>query len=511
MIPKKLKALVLEDSESDALVAIGNLSLAGFAPDFKRVETEKELENALKNDTWEVILADYNLPDYCALDALKLVQRLKLDIPFIVISGAIGDETAVSAMKAGAHDYLMKGNLARLAPVVSREIKEAKARARQRKNESIARETEMRYRLLWESSPDAVVLLNAEGVICLVNPAMKKVFGYEPRELMGWRLQQLQPGDLSPLQNPTLTCSLGPDRGKSFYSRPYETLGLRKDGAQIHIEIAFGEYQMNEVYWFVAFIRDISQRKLAEEQLREQKKKLEVAGEIQERLFPDKAPDLPGYDLAGRSLPADSTGGDYYDYLPMVNGDLGIVIGDVTGHGLGAALLMAETRAYLRILTHNRVDSGDILTRANRVISEDVGFGMHVTMTFLRLELESRRLHYNNAGHPDGFIISRDGEIQKRISSQAMPLGIYSKSEYVSSDQTILHPGDLVVILTDGFLEAENKNGEDFGESNVLKVIQENRDLTAAEIVQALFDATKAFIEGAPLKDDWTLVILKVL
>ena len=88
---------------------------------------------------------------------------------------------------------------------------------------------------------------------------------------------------------------------------------------------------------------------------------------------------------------------------------------------------------------------------------------------------------------------------------------MYAKTEYVSSDQTILHPGDLVVILTDGFLEAENKKGEDFGESNVLKVIQENRDLTAAEIVQALFNATKAFIEGAPLTDDWTLVILKVL
>ncbi len=511
MSPKKLQVLVLEDSESDALIAIGNLAVAGFVPDFKRVETEQELERALKSGKWDVILADYNLPDYSALDALRLVQKHKLDIPFIVISGAIGDETAVSAMKAGAHDYLMKGNLARLAPVVTRELNEAKVRSNQRKQAEIARQTELRYRLLWESSPDAIILLNAEGMICLVNPATKHVFGFEPHEIIGKRLENLQPGDLSPVNNPTLTCSLGNNRGKSFYSQTCETMGITKDGKEIHIEIAFGEVQMNQEYWFAAFIRDISQRKKAEAELSEQRQQLEVAGEIQERLFPEKAPDLPGFDLAGRSLPADSTGGDYYDFLPMVNGDLGIVVGDVTGHGLGAALLMAETRAYLRILTHNRVDSGDILTRANKVIAEDVSFGMHVTMMLLRLELETRRLHCNNAGHPDGFIIAKDGDIRRRIRSQAMPLGMFDAAEYVSSDDIILNHGDLVVALTDGFMEAENPSGEDFGEDRVLKVIQDHRDCSAQEIVEAIFRETNAFVDGAPIKDDWTLVILKVL
>ena len=102
---------------------------------------------------------------------------------------------------------------------------------------------------------------------------------------------------------------------------------------------------MNEKYWFAAFIRDITQKKEAEEELREQRQQLKVAGEIQERLFPDKSPKLDGFDLAGLPMPADPTGGDYYDYLPMVNGALGIVVGDVNGHGLGAALLMAENPA----------------------------------------------------------------------------------------------------------------------------------------------------------------------
>lgn len=509
MSPKKLQVLILEDSESDALIAVGNLAVAGFVPDFKRVENEQELKRALKSQEWDVILADYNLPDYSALDALKLVQESHLDIPFIVISGAIGDETAVSAMKAGAHDYLMKGNLARLAPVVAREMKEAKVRKRQKQQEKSIRETEVRYRLLWESSPDAVVLLNEEGVIMLVNPALNRVFGYDPLDIIGKRLEDLQPATLSPLLNPTLTCSLNDNR-KSIFSQTCETLGLRKDGKEIHIEISFGEVAMNDKYWFAAFIRDITQKKEAEEELREQRQQLKVAGEIQERLFPEKSPQLDGFDLAGLSMPADSTGGDYYDYLPMVNGDLGIVVGDVTGHGLGAALLMAETRAYLRILTHNRVDVGDILTRANNVIAEDVSFGMHVTMMFLRLELQSRRLFYNNAGHPDGFILDRNGEVRRRICSQAMPLGIFPGTEYVSCESLELQSGDMVVALTDGFLEAQNIQGEEFGEDRVLSIIRENLECPAGEIVKSVFDATKSFVKNMPITDDWTLVIMKV-
>src|SRR5688500_14143257 len=110
-----LRVLVVEDSEFDARILINMLKKGGYDPVFERVETRPAMETALKNKTWDVILSDYNMPEFSAPDALKLLQETGLDLPFIIVSGGIGEDTAVAAMKAGAHDYLMKGNLARLA------------------------------------------------------------------------------------------------------------------------------------------------------------------------------------------------------------------------------------------------------------------------------------------------------------------------------------------------------------------------------------------------------------
>ena len=137
-----LRALIVEDSQFDAQMMVSILRKGGYDVVFDRVETSEAMQAALTGKLWDIVLADYNLPEFNAPAALTLLQQSGLDLPFIIVSGGIGEDIAVASMKAGAHDYLMKGNLNRLAPAIEREL---------------------RYRLLWESSPDAVLLMDSES------------------------------------------------------------------------------------------------------------------------------------------------------------------------------------------------------------------------------------------------------------------------------------------------------------------------------------------------------------
>ena len=193
-----LRVLIVGDAEFDAQVLVCHLRNGDYDPLCERVETADQLHAALENKSWDIILADYNLPNFSALEALKILQAHRLDVPFIIVSGGIGEDTAVAAMKAGAHDYVMKGNLPRLIPAVDRELREASNRAAKRKATEALRESELRYRLLWETATDAVILIDTESKIHFANPAVEKVFGYTPPEVINCPLALCSPSASGP-------------------------------------------------------------------------------------------------------------------------------------------------------------------------------------------------------------------------------------------------------------------------------------------------------------------------
>ena len=507
---KPLRVLVIEDSEFDAKMLINLVRHGGYEVTWRRVESAEAMQEALGSQEWDLVFSDHEMPHFSAPEALRLLQETGRDLPFLIVSGGIGEAVAVAAMKAGAHDYLIKGQLGRLVPAVERELREAANRRARRQAELSLRESEMRYRLLWENSPDAVVLMDEAGAIRFVNPAVSQVFGYAPEELSGKSFMVLQPADL-PVDVPHgICCAWHPDSGVSK-SQMIETLGLDRTGRLIHIEIGFSNMRMEDRDWTVAFIRDITARKEAEQALRENEEQFRVAREIQQHLFPKAAPNIPGYDIAGVSYSAEATGGDYFDYMPMNNDGLGIVVADVVGHGLGPALLMAETRAYLRIVALNREKTGDVLTRANRVIAEDVGSERFVTLLLARLDAAVRTLYYTNAGHPAGYLLGSNGEVKVALKRTGVPLGIRPDTVYADSPCIHLEPGDLLILVTDGCEETMSPDNDVFGDHRILEAVRTSAHLPAAQILAALFERVRAFAQGGPQLDDLTAVVLKVL
>ena len=235
--------------------------------------------------------------------------------------------------------------------------------------------------------------------------------------------------------------------------------------------------------------------------------KLRIAREIQQMLFPRTAPSLDGFEIAGSSHPAEATGGDYYDFIPMPDGRLGIVVADVSGHGIGPALIMAEVRAYLRALARTHTDVGELLTLTNRLFSDDLAEGHFVTIFFGRLDPRTGSLVYASAAQK-GYLLDASGTVT-HLQSTSVPLGFQAETQVPCSPEMTLRPGQILLLITDGVTEAESADHTLFGIERTVQIVQATRDKPAAEIVQALHQAVSNFSEHVAQKDDITAVVLK--
>lgn len=180
-----LRVLIVEDSEDDTHLLLRELRRSGFAVEFERVETAEAMQSALTQKTWDLIMSDYTLPKFDAPRALEVLKASGLDLPFIIISGTIGEDTAVAALKAGAHDFLVKGKFARLGPAIERELREAESRRQRRRADELRAASERRFRALIENALDGVTVLDAMGKVVYVSPSVGRILGYSQDEAVG--------------------------------------------------------------------------------------------------------------------------------------------------------------------------------------------------------------------------------------------------------------------------------------------------------------------------------------
>ena len=368
---------------------------------------------------------------------------------------------------------------------------------------------EERFRRLLESAPDAMVVVDRGGRIVLVNCQTEKIFGYAREELLGQTLEILVPERLRGPHAGMREGFFANPRARPMGTRPHIAC-RRKDGSEFFSNISLSLIDTEEGALAAAAIRDVTEQLQAEESLRENRAQLLAAQKIQRHLLPDGPPALAGYDIAGFAHPSVFASGDFFDYLTMLGGYTGFVVGDVSGHGFASALLMASAQAYFRALAQTCATIGEILVRANRFIIEQTKEEDFVTLLLARLDPKTRVLSYTSAGHPSGYVLDASGAVRADLTSTALPLGVSEDAEFPSGQPVALQDGDTVLVLTDGILEAESPGGERFGAERALEVVRLYLQQPAGDILEKLHRAVLDFSGREDPSDDLTAVLIKV-
>ena len=352
-----------------------------------------------------------------------------------------------------------------------------------------------------EQTADSVVITNNEGVIEYVNPAFEATTGYSRDEALG--------------QTPRILKSGRHD--KAFYKDLWEPINR----GQPYRGTIINKKKNGELYWsdqtitpmkddngnitnFVSLLKDITELKKQQEQ----EFQLRIAREVQQRL--NATVSVPGFDIAGATYSAVHTSGDYHDFILMPDGSLWIAVGDVTGHGIAAALIMVKTRAYLRAFATMETDPALILSRLNRELVADLQAHHFVTLILARLDPHERSLVYASAGHDRAYLLNRSGEIDYVMESTGVPLGFMQDYKIYKSEPIKLAPGNIAVFLTDGIGEAKSPDRKEFGINRALDVIKCHRQDTAQHMAEFLYQEARSFSENQPQEDDITSVICKV-
>jgi serine phosphatase RsbU (regulator of sigma subunit) len=248
---------------------------------------------------------------------------------------------------------------------------------------------------------------------------------------------------------------------------------------------------------------------LVEERLDNERMRQELASarEIQARLLPETPPALPGYEVAGATLPCGEVGGDYFDFLELGGGVLLFALGDVTGKGLDAALLMSSVHASIHTLVAAGTGAAELVERLNRFLCVNLPDNRFVTLFLAELDPASHRLRYFNAGHNPPLLVRRAGDLEP-LPSASLPLGI-DPTSVCQPTEVELEPGDVLLVYSDGVTEAVNEAGEEFGSAPLVELPRTYPTAQAWELQQLVDDRLRTFMGNQPQADDMTLVVLR--
>jgi phosphoserine phosphatase RsbU/P len=632
---KPLRVLIVEDSEDDALLMVFELRRGDYSPSHKRVESFEAMQRALEDESWDLVISDYVLPGFSGLEALRLVRRSGLDLPFIIVSGKIGEDVAVNAMKEGANDYLIKGNISRLVPAIEREMQEAEVRRKRREAEAALIRSERRYKrlvsavtdyiytvtinggqvvktshgpgcltvtgysheeytdnpFLWyqmiyeedrtavtslsndiiagkdipslahrirhkdgsirwvintivpryneqgeliaydglisditerkraeeslrlqsaalEAAANAIVITDSSAVVIWVNQAFTQMTGYSFDEAVNRDIGFLK----SDLHDPQFYQELRSTINAAEVWQG-DMINRRKDGTLYPEEQTITPVtdDRGHIRNFICIKQDITERKVAEQAVLENAtmlKEMEIAKQIQLSLLPLHPPPVPGIDCAGRCVPATHIGGDYYDIF--LHGDeLGMVMADVSGHSVGAALMMVETRSVLRAQIESLQSPREIVSTLNELLHDDLSQAeLFITMSYLSYNTLSRRLRYTNAGHPPSLLYRPSSASFAELDAEGLILGV-QRGVHFDEQALQIETGDLLLLYTDGIIEAESPSGEMFGGKRLRDLLTAHYRNRATEIIDAVLGAVRSFTGSVSFKDDISMLLLK--
>ncbi|MFZ7126312.1 MAG: SpoIIE family protein phosphatase [Desulfobacterales bacterium] len=454
-------------------------------------------------------------PCQAVIETTDLVHYPDRILNFYPHSASLKDFHAVSYMGLPLLDRNRKvlGNLAvldrRTMPMELRALAvlqifadRASAELQRLRAEAGLKKSEEKYRRIIETTGESFLLLDRKFFITDANDAFCRLVGYPREEIIG----------RTPLDFATNEFKrfLTANRENPLAYRLDDVEGalVSRTGRRIPIRI-YGDILLDdslESMGFMYFIIDITQ----------QKRSLALAGEVQRALLPQQAPGINGFEIAGRTWSCDEIGGDYFDYLleeECEQPHLDVIVGDVTGHGVEAALLMTTARAFLRMQTKAAPCSpiSRIITEMNRnLVQEMMDSGWFMTLFALRIDLGMKQVQWVRAGHPSAVVYDPLRDQFRELRGEGIALGMDGEAVYSENVDTASADGQVIAIGTDGIWEALDRNGFAYGKERLRRVIRGSAHRGADAILGAVFEDLKAFSAGVVQEDDITLVIVKV-
>ena len=257
----------------------------------------------------------------------------------------------------------------------------------------------------------------------------------------------------------------------------------------------------------IRFAIERQERQVLQQRLRTHDTESDAARNVQRRLMPNEFPSIPGFELAGKCRSAEAVGGDFFDFVPWPDNRMGVVIGDVSGHGIPAAMLMASTRRVIRTLKEFVPEPSDLIAAANRQICEDTRYEQFVEIFLAVIDLESRRVSYVGAGH--GAVLIRKNGDAVELGGTGLPAGMTDNLMMDEPGKFQMEPGDLLAIYTDGLYECRNQHSRMLGQSMVISLLQKNRKAGLSSLIDSLIEVACNFCEPNFPADDITVMLVR--
>jgi sigma-B regulation protein RsbU (phosphoserine phosphatase) len=370
---------------------------------------------------------------------------------------------------------------------------------RRKEAEDQLRKSEEKYRRIVETAGEGFLLMDATWKITDINAAFRRMLALTPEAIIGKSLI-----DLIPEGNQHVAAKQIEARPKNV-NWELETSLEAAQGKTVPVLIHASTLHEDTgaIIGNMAFVTDMT----------DPKKALFLAGEVQRSLLPQKPPRIPGLDIAGRNVPCEEVGGDYFDFLvhgERPEGLFSVVVGDITGHGVDSALLMTSARAFLRMRAAQGGRPKAIVEAMNRHLTKDVGgSGRFMTLFYLTLSEDRHGIEWVRAGHDPAWIYDPHRDCFEELAGPGLALGVDAAFAYESQLKAGLMPGQTIIVGTDGLWEGCNPGLEMFGKQRLKAVIRKHADADAATILNAIFAAHARFTRGARVEDDLTLVIIK--
>jgi sigma-B regulation protein RsbU (phosphoserine phosphatase) len=354
---------------------------------------------------------------------------------------------------------------------------------------------------LFNSAPEAIVLHDHNDIVVNINDEFTKMFGYSRKEAIGKPINDLIASE--EFKEHAAANSYMVIHGQRTDN---DSKRKRKDGTLFDVWIIGAPIIHNGKQMGVyAIYRDITERKKAEEARIRSLEEARMARNIQVNLLPKSNPDIDGYDIAGMSIPALNVGGDYYDFIRLDDYRLAIGLGDVSGKGLAAALVMSNLQATIRSLTSFNVTANECLERANKLLFRSTDSKTFVSLFYGILDTQKNTICYANAGQNLPLLFSPEKK-PVLLKTHGLVLGMKEDVSY-QQEEIFINPGDRLLIYSDGISEAMNEQMEEFGDEKLLKIVQQSRGYSADALIENIIAAVNLHFGNVPQNDDMTLVL----